>query len=54
VTVDIHGTLTVMAIPHPLPSLLLTTIHAHLSYILQKDCELDLCWKRGVSWPFNW
>jgi len=37
-----HGTMPVMAIAHPLPSLLLTAIHAHLSCIFQNDCELDL------------
>jgi len=28
--------------PTPTPSLLLTAIHAYLSCIFQKDCELDL------------
>jgi len=35
-------------IPHPLPTLLLTDIHAHLSCIFQKDWKkLDLSGKRG-------
>jgi len=38
----------------PTPSLLLTASHAHFSCIFQIDCELDLSWKRGVSWPFKY